>query len=130
MASLEGRNEVTAGTRRGQALELLGLRGNTLTYTVAWRGIGAPIEADIHAGARGMDGPVVVPLFTTPREADGVATGTVTVSNPNLLTALRADPSAFYTCARTSSPAARYGASSTCSTTRSPPAAWPPCRSR
>ena len=96
-ASLEGRNEVTAGAPQGQALELIGIHDNTLSYAISWRGIGTPIEADIHAGARGVDGPVVVPLFTTPRPAGGFVSGTVTVSDPTLLAALRSDPSSFYT---------------------------------
>jgi hypothetical protein len=101
VASLEGRNEVTDGARRGQALELLGIRRNTLTYTVAWHGIGRPTGADIHAGVRGVNGPVVVPLFTTPRPADGLASGSVTVTDPTLLAALRSDPGGFYTELRT-----------------------------
>ena len=67
VASLEGRNEVTAGAVDGQALELIGIQGDTLSYSVSWRGIGTPTSADIHAGGRGVDGPVVVSLFTTPR---------------------------------------------------------------
>ena len=43
-----------------------------------------------------MDGPVVVPLFTTPRPADGFASGTVTVTDPTLLDALRSNPQGFY----------------------------------
>jgi hypothetical protein len=97
IASLEGRNEVTAGPTAGQALELIGLQGNTLSYSVTWRGIGTPTEAHIHAGVRGVDGPVVVPLFTTPRQADGFASGTVTVTDSTLLDALRSDPGGFYT---------------------------------
>jgi hypothetical protein len=96
VASLEGRNEVTGGAVDGQALGLIGLQGTTLSYSVSWRGVGTPTEADIHAGARGADGPVVVPLFTTPRPADGFASGTVTVTDPALLAALRADPDSFY----------------------------------
>jgi hypothetical protein len=96
VASLEGRNEVTGGATDGQALELIGLQGNTLSYSVTWRGIGTPTEAHIHAGVRGADGPVVVPLFTTPRPAGGFASGTVTVTNPALLAALRSDPGSFY----------------------------------
>jgi hypothetical protein len=87
---------VTAGAPQGQALELVGIRGNTLSYSVSWRGIGTPTEADIHAGARGVDGPVVVPLFTTPRPADGSASGTVTVTDPTVLDALRSNPGGFY----------------------------------
>ncbi|HEY5986445.1 MAG TPA: CHRD domain-containing protein [Streptosporangiaceae bacterium] len=97
VASLEGRNEVTAGATNGQALELIGLQGNTLSYSVTWRGIGTPTEADIHAGVRGVDGPVVVPLFTTPPPASGLASGTVTVTDSTLLAALRSDPGGFYT---------------------------------
>ena len=96
VASLEGRNEVTAGAAAGQALELIGMQGNTLSYSVSWRGIGTPTEADIHAAGRGLDGPVVVPLFTTPRPAGGSASGTVTVTDPALLAALRSDPGGFY----------------------------------
>jgi hypothetical protein len=101
VASLEGRNEVTAGATAGQALELIGLQGNTLSYSVTWRGIGIPTRADIHAGVRGADGPIVVPLFTTPRPADGFASGTVTVTDPALLSALRSDPGSFYADLRT-----------------------------
>ncbi len=97
VASLEGRNEVTPGAAQAQALELVGIRGNTLSYSVSWRGLGTPTQADIHAGGRGVDGPVVVPLFTTPRSADGFASGTVTVSDPTVLDALRANPGGFYT---------------------------------
>ena len=96
IASLEGRNEVTAGAPQGQALALFGLHDDTLTYAISWRGLGTPIEADIHAGARGVDGPVVVPLFTTPRPAGDFTSGSVTVSDPNVLNALRSDPSSFY----------------------------------
>jgi len=91
VASLEGRNEVTAGSPNGQALEVIGLHDNTLTYAISWRGIGRPSEADIHTGARGVDGPVVVSLFTTPRSG-GFASGTVTVNDPTVLAALRHDP--------------------------------------
>ena len=53
IASLEGRNEVTGGAPAGQALELIGLQGSTLSYSVTWRGIGTPTEADIRAGVPG-----------------------------------------------------------------------------
>jgi len=96
VASLEGRNEVTSGASQGRALELIGIRGDTLSYSVSWRGIGTPTEAAIHAGARGVDGPVVVPLFTTPPRSGGSTFGSVTVSDPALLDALRSDPGNFY----------------------------------
>jgi hypothetical protein len=97
VASLEGRNEVSAGAPVGQALELIGIQGNTLTYSVSWQGLGTPTEADINAGAAGVDGPVVVQLFTSRPPAEGFASGSVTVSDPTLLAALRSNPSGFYT---------------------------------
>jgi len=97
VASLEGRNEVTGGAAAGQALALIGIQGDTLTYSVRWRGIGTPTEAQIHAGAGGVDGPVAVTLFTTPpRPRDGFASGTVAVTDSALLAALRSDPGNFY----------------------------------
>ena len=132
VASLEGRNEVTAGAPDGQALELIGIQDNTLTYSVSWRGIGTPTEADIHAGVRGVDGPVVVPLFTTPRPADGFASGTVTVTDPTLLAALRSDPSGFYTDLHTNAVPRWRGACTAppAQPRRQPRAAWPRCRNR
>ena len=97
VASLEGRNEVAAGAPVGQALALIGIHDSTLTYSISWRGIGTPTEAHIHSGVRGVDGPVVVPLFTAPRPPDGFVSGTVTVSDPTVLAALRSDPGSFYT---------------------------------
>lgn len=102
VASLEGRNEVAAGAPAGQALELIGIQGSTLSYSISWRGIGTPTEADIHAAGRGLEGPVVVPLFTTPPPAGGFASGTVTVTDPALLAALRSDPGGFYADLHTS----------------------------
>jgi hypothetical protein len=96
VASLQGRNEIPAGDPRGQAVEVLGIDGNTLSYTIAWHGLGAPTEADIHAGGTGVDGPIVVPLFRTLHPGGGLARGTVTVTDPALLSALRSNPGAFY----------------------------------
>jgi hypothetical protein len=97
IASLEGRNEPTGGATAGQALELIGIQDNTLTYSISWRGIGTPTEAHIHHGARGADGPVVVPLFATPpTPTGGSASGTVTVTDPALLTDMQSDPTSFY----------------------------------
>ena len=97
VASLEGRNEVAGGDPDGQALELIGIHGNTLSYSVTWRGISTPTEAAIHAAGRGADGPVVIPLFTTPSRTGTSASGSVTVTDPTVLDALRSDPGGFYT---------------------------------
>ena len=96
IASLEGRNEAGPGAPAGQALELIGIQGTTLSYSVRWRGLGTPTRADIHRGGRGVDGLVVVTLFTTPpRPTGGFASGTVTV-DPALLAEMRTDPAGFY----------------------------------
>ena len=111
IASLEGRNEPTGGAPVGHGLALIGIQGDTLTYTIRWRGIGTPTEAHIHA--LGVDDPVVVPLFTTPpRPTGGFASGTVTVTDPTLLAALRDDPLDFYADLHTTAfPAAPPGRS-------------------
>jgi hypothetical protein len=101
VASMEGRNEVSGGAAGGQALELIGIQGNTLSYSVSWRGIGAPTEAAIRSGASGVDGPVVVPLFTKPRPSGGFASGSVTVTDPTVLAALQSNPGGFYSDLRT-----------------------------
>jgi hypothetical protein len=101
VASMEGRNEVSGGAVDGQALELIGIQGDRLTYSVSWQEVGAPTEAAIHAGASGVDGPVVVPLFKTPRPLGGFASGSVTVTDSTLLAALRSNPGDFYTDLRT-----------------------------
>jgi len=114
IASLEGRNELTAGAPQGQALALFGFQGDTLTYSIAWRGMGTPTEADIHAGGQGVDGPIAVQLFTTPRREGGSVSGAVTVTDPALLGALRSNPSAStQTCTPTRSQMARCVRSST-----------------
>ena len=94
---MAARTRRRSGDPEGRALELIGIEGDTLTYAVTWRGVGTPTRAEIHAAVRGADGPVVVPLFTTPRPAGGFASGTVTVADPTLLAAIRSDPSGFYT---------------------------------
>ena len=97
VASLEGRNEVMGGDPDGQALELIGIEGNTLSYSVSWRGMSTPTEAAIHSAGRGVDGPVVVPLFTKSIGGGSSASGSVTVTDPTVLDALRSNPGGFST---------------------------------
>jgi hypothetical protein len=97
VASLEGRNEGDAGAPAGQALALIGLHDDSVSYSITWRGVDPPTALAIRAGARGVDGPIVVPLFTTPSHpARGAAAGTVTVADASILAALRSDPGSFY----------------------------------
>jgi hypothetical protein len=103
VASLEGRNEVQVagkprvGAPNGQAVEVIRIQGDKLSYTVSWRGIGEPTEGHIHVGVRGVNGSVVVPLFMSPRPAGtNWASGTVTVTDPKLLAGLRESAGGFY----------------------------------
>ena len=105
VASLNGRNEVPgpAGSAKvgdpdGQAVAVLRIRGNQLSYAFHWRNIGAPTAGHIHIGARGTNGSVQVPFFGAglPDTAEA-ATGTVTVTDQALLDSLKANPTGFYT---------------------------------
>lgn len=109
VASLEGRNEVPVagkppvGDPHGQAVEVIRVRGDKLSYAVRWRGIGEPTEAHLHIGVRGVNGAVAVPLFTTPRpQGTDWATGTVTVTDSRLLEALSENPGGVYANLHTS----------------------------
>jgi hypothetical protein len=95
VASLEGRNEVSGGAQDGQALALFGIQGDKLSYTIRTSGLGIPVGAAIHAGGPGVDGPVVVPLFTSGNPLVA-ASGSVTVTDPAVLDALRSNPGGFY----------------------------------
>lgn len=102
-ASLVGRNEVpvagkpAVGDPDGRAVELLRVQGNQVSFALTWKGIGAPTEAHVHLGAKGVNGAVEIALFGSalPGSVDSV-TGTVTVTDRALLDSLREDPGAFY----------------------------------
>jgi hypothetical protein len=102
-ANLLGRNEVQVpgkppvGDPNGSATGIVRVQGDRITFAFSWKGISAPTLGHIHQGVAGVNGDVKVPLFTTPMP-DGVnaAAGAVTVSDPAIADALRADPSGFY----------------------------------
>src|SRR2546421_716513 len=100
---LVGRNEVpvaggpAVGDPDGQAVEVIRIKGNQVSYAVKWKGIGAPTASHLHAGATGSNGAVQVPFFGSalPDTLDA-ATGTVTVADQALLDKLKTDPGGFY----------------------------------
>ncbi|MGV9304272.1 CHRD domain-containing protein [Nonomuraea sp. NPDC003727] len=101
VASLLGRNEIpgadgAVGDLDGRAVEVITIKGSTLTYTVRWQGIDVPTAAHIHAGVAGANGDVKVPLFAS-GQFGYVARGSVTVGDGDLLAALTADPTSFST---------------------------------
>jgi hypothetical protein len=102
-ARLLGRNEVQVpgkppvGDPNGSATGIVRVQGDRITFAFSWKGISAPTLGHIHQGVAGVNGEVKVPLFTTPMPTGvNAAAGAVTVSDPAIADALRADPSGFY----------------------------------
>jgi hypothetical protein len=102
-AFLSGDQEVpvaggpAVGDPTGRAVAFIRARHTQVGYSFAWAGI-APTLGHIHKAAFGVNGPVVVPLFTTPMPSTVVAvSGTVTGVDPALVKDIRSHPSDFYT---------------------------------
>jgi len=101
-ARLTGANEVPApgqkvGDPDGRATALVRVSGARVTFSFAWTGIGAPTLGHVHEGVAGVNGGVKVGLFTEPMPATATAAaGAVTVTDPAIATAIRANPAGFY----------------------------------
>ncbi|WP_239337137.1 CHRD domain-containing protein [Frankia sp. CiP3] len=102
-AKLEGSNEVpvagkpAVGDPDGSATAIIRLQGDRVTFAFSWKGIGAPTLGHIHQGAAGVNGDVKVALWgTAVPETVTADAGAVTVSDPAIADALRADPAGFY----------------------------------
>jgi hypothetical protein len=103
VARLSGKNEVAVpgkpavGDPDGSATGIVRLQGDRVTFAFAWKNIGAPTLGHIHQGRAGVNGDVVVPLFTTPMpDTTSAAAGIVTVGDPAIADGIRKDPSGFY----------------------------------
>jgi hypothetical protein len=105
VAALNGRNEVPGpagspkvGDPDGQAVAVLRIQGNQLSFAFKWKNIGAPVAGHIHIGAAGSNGGVQVPFFGAglPDSAEA-AVGSVTVTDAALLNSLKTNPTGFYT---------------------------------
>jgi hypothetical protein len=103
VAALNGRNEVpvaggpAVGDPDGQAVEVLRIQGNQISFAVKWKNIAAPTASHVHAGASGTNGAVQVPFFGAGLPAGlEAATGSVTVTDQALLDKLKANPGGFY----------------------------------
>jgi hypothetical protein len=102
-ATLNGRNEVpvaggpAVGDKDGRAVQILKIQGNQVSFSLKWKGIGAPTAGHVHLGARGVNGAVKIPFFGTalPHSVTAVV-GSVTVSDAALLDSLKKDPTGFY----------------------------------
>ena len=102
-AKLTGANEVQVpgkppvGDPKGSATGLVRVQGDRITFAFSWKGISAPTLGHIHQGVAGVNGDVKVPLFATPMpETATSAAGVLTVSDPAIADAIRANPAGFY----------------------------------
>jgi len=85
------------GDPKGSATGIIRVQGNRVTFAFSWKGISAPTLGHIHQGAKGTNGDVKVPLWGTPMpDTVTAAAGVLTVSDPAIADALRADPTGFY----------------------------------
>jgi hypothetical protein len=102
-AKLDGRQEVpvaggpAVGDPDGSATGLVRVQGDRVTFAFSWKGISAPTLGHIHEGGKGVNGPVKVPLFATAMpDTVTAAAGAITVSDPAIADAIRANPAGFY----------------------------------
>src|SRR2546421_2946989 len=102
-AHLDGRQEVPVpgkppvGDPKGSATGLIRVQGNRVTFAFSWKGISAPTLGHIHQGVAGTNGDVKVPLFATAMPDNiTAAAGVLTVSDPAIADALRANPTGLY----------------------------------
>ncbi len=103
-AVLEGRNEVpvpggpAVGDRDGQAVEILRIKGNQVSFAIKWKNLGALSAGHVHAGASGTNGAVQVPFFGAGLADPSLTAtiGSVTVTDQTLLDNLKNNPGSFY----------------------------------
>ncbi len=103
-AVLDGRNEVpvaggpAVNDRDGQAIELIRIKGNQVSFAIRWKNLGALTAGHIHAGAAGTNGAVQVPFFGAGLSDPSLeaVTGSVTVADQTLLDNLKNNPGSFY----------------------------------
>jgi hypothetical protein len=110
-ARLLGANEVPAADPDGSGRALVRAKGEQVCFALLWTRIGAPIFAHIHAGATGVNGPVVVLFFDVPEppgapvnmpplplpDSISAVAGCKGDVDPALARDIRRHPSAYYT---------------------------------
>ena len=106
-AHLSGANEVPPADPDGRGLALVRSGRERVCFAVGWARIGPPISAHIHAGAAGVNGPVVVLFFDVPELAAAgppgalpatvsAVGGCVAEDDPALLRDIRRQPADYY----------------------------------
>jgi CHRD domain len=100
-ARLLGKREVPGpGDPDGSGLALLRAKGTRICFVLSWRDIASPTAAHIHAGRKGVAGPIVVGFLDgltgslpgTFSAVDGCVSGV----DRTLVKAIKADPHAYY----------------------------------
>lgn len=102
-AELSGKQEVptpggpAVGDADGRAKARILVLGDKVIFSLQWSGISAPTAFHIHEGEKGVNGPIRVAFFAD-KLPDSVtaAAGTVTVTDPKLVAAIRSNPAGFY----------------------------------
>ena len=101
-ARLLGAKEVPPADLDGRGRAFVRARGDTVCFEVRWRNLAPVVAAHIHVGARGVNGPVVVPFFgdpagppVFPAEVSG-ADGCIHDLDRGLVRAIREHPRRYY----------------------------------
>ena len=98
-ADLNGAKEVPGpGDADGRARARIVLTRHTVCFVLQWRGITGPTAAHIHAGPKGVAGPVAVPLFESAGPLPSTlrsAAGCVRAAK-DVIRAIKRHPAAYY----------------------------------
>ncbi|MEV0036447.1 CHRD domain-containing protein [Streptomyces sp. NPDC050804] len=102
-AALSGDQEVpvaggpAVGDGDGSGEARVEVKGDRVTFSLRWEGIGAPTLGHIHEGRAGANGDVRVPLFTSAMpNTVSAAAGAVELTDARLAARIRSNPAAFY----------------------------------
>lgn len=90
---LSGKQESPKGDPDGKGTAKITLSPSKgkVCFKITWSGIGNPNAAHIHKGAKGVAGPVVVPLFATPPKHTGCVK-----AKKSLVSAIAKHPKSYY----------------------------------
>ena len=101
-ARLLGANEVPPADPDGRGRAFVSAKGGTVCFEVRWSNVAPVVAGHIHAGVRGVNGPVVVPFFgdpagppVFPAEVSG-ADGCIRGLDRSLVKAIREHPRRYY----------------------------------
>jgi hypothetical protein len=90
---MTGKQETPKGSATGSGTAKITLTPSKsrVCFNITWSGIGTPVAAHIHKGAKGTSGPIVVPLFATPPKHTGCVK-----AKRSLVSAIVKHPTAYY----------------------------------